>query len=474
MFYLLRKRADHIKPVNLVPLAEYQAKINAPYVYQDFNPTKDNQGFNPTGSFFVAKDKPRNYERVCRMSYNNAVSYISGRPTLSIYNGSTFNRKPANTPLTDEQKLQKEIDDAYFECKQKQKDNNYQGGVKYDIKYLAKREKNADQEPNPGNRLSRRTKEKIRDKILALYRACAGRKGFRYDRVDFTFVTLTFVNKIDDQAAVNLLGKFFDAVKLKYGKFHYIWVAERQGNGNIHFHLLADKRFELSYCNALWIKQQKESGIVNYKSEQKIYKETGKTFADMFRSKDYTGIQKYLNPFDAKTVKTIDGVSAYLTNYVTKNTDTFNCAAWHSSHTVSKLFTNALITKEIFDFTSNNKINRIKGEWTDKETGEIYERTYINKTYYGQYCTLNSIYNKNKFRKYLNDMESVNRYLLEVYRPEIIQDNKIVKQQVSAEFIRKEITITRDEFREQYYIIGKSFVTTKKESVNIKKFFSNN
>jgi hypothetical protein len=244
-----------------------------------------------------------------------------------------------------------------------------------------------------------------------------------------------------------------------------------QQNKNIHFHILADKRFDIGYCNALWIKQQRDAGIINYRSEQKIYKAIGKTFTDLYRDRDFKEIQNYLNPFDAEKVNDIDGVSAYLTNYVTKNTDSFECAAWHNSRTVSKLFTNAIIPKSLFDLTSDHRLNRITGDAIDKETGERYRRTFINKTYYGQYCTLNSIYNKRKFRKYLNDMESVNRYILEFYREplEVNQDGDLVRKNIDRELVVNEIQITKDEFRDQYYELSKNAIATKKESFDLVK-----
>ncbi|MCM4172631.1 hypothetical protein DHD32_14155 [Arenibacter sp. TNZ] len=61
-----------------------------------------------------------------------------------------------------------------------------------------------------------------------------------------SFVTLTFLNKVEDKQGIDVLRKFLDNVKKRDNKFEYVWVAERQTKntefeGNIHFHIVSNK-----------------------------------------------------------------------------------------------------------------------------------------------------------------------------------------------------------------------------------------
>lgn len=65
----------------------------------------------------------------------------------------------------------------------------------------------------------------------------------RYNRF-CRFLTLTFRNLIpDDKTAKKLLDSFFKRLQRQTGhKNHYVWVAERQKRGAIHFHILTPEK----------------------------------------------------------------------------------------------------------------------------------------------------------------------------------------------------------------------------------------
>ena len=84
--------------------------------------------------------------------------------------------------------------------------------------------------------LSAITKTKIRRKVRAFFR--------QFKKL--SFLTLKFVNKVDDALALKMLGQFLDTIKKQDIDFQYLWVAERQTKniifeGNAHFHLIANK-----------------------------------------------------------------------------------------------------------------------------------------------------------------------------------------------------------------------------------------
>lgn len=88
--------------------------------------------------------------------------------------------------------------------------------------------------------MSKRTKSKIRVKLMALSQV--------HDKL--TFVTLTFVNQVEDRKAIKVLKTFLDNATKRFKDFQYLWVAEKQTNNstfkdNIHFHLITNKYWSL-------------------------------------------------------------------------------------------------------------------------------------------------------------------------------------------------------------------------------------
>ena len=361
----------------------------------------------------IKKEAEKRYDFVYRMSYNKAVGYISRRDKLQLLNGSSYNRQYNRKPeLTDAEKYEKELLDAYYDYK----NTPGYGLQKHDVK----QEKKIDKIDLTKHSMSKRTKEKIRDKMLALYRACAGRKGYRAGNVNFTLLTLTFVAQVDDYTGMSVLNKFLTTLRKRYGTINYISVTERQQNGNIHFHILADMRFPIAYINSLWIKQQAEAGIRNYEGEHELMQDWGCSFSDLHNNGWHDVAQKYLNPVDVDKVKTIDGVSCYLTKYVTKNDGEFDCAVWSCSRSISRIFTNAIIDQETFYKTGDKKLNSITsrgGYYKDESGNQVYKppKTFVNETYYGQYCTINSLYNKSRYKKYLDEMNDINKIILKLH-----------------------------------------------------------
>lgn len=88
--------------------------------------------------------------------------------------------------------------------------------------------------------VSYRTRQKIKKKVTCFSRL--------YKRI--SFVTLTFLNQVSDEQAIDILRKFIDNAKKRSKGFQYIWVAERQTKndvfkGNVHFHILTNKYWDI-------------------------------------------------------------------------------------------------------------------------------------------------------------------------------------------------------------------------------------
>tara|TARA_R110002049_G_scaffold240328_1_gene413690 strand:+ start:3025 stop:3861 length:837 start_codon:yes stop_codon:yes gene_type:complete len=171
--------------------------------------------------------------------------------------------------------------------------------------------------------LSRRSKQKIRKKITCFARC--------YKRL--SFVTLTFLNKVEDKQAVDILRKFLDNVKKRSTDFQYVWVAERQTKntefaGNVHFHIITNKYWKIDKWWNYWLDLQKKNGIEP-------------------RDKDF----KPSSAFDVKQLNSsnIRSIASYVTKYVTKNNAKFKCQVWNCSRRVSELYTDFYTTTEFTD-----------------------------------------------------------------------------------------------------------------------------
>lgn len=244
--------------------------------------------------------------------------------------------------------------------------------------------------------LSPRSRGKIKDKATAFFRAAVG------DRV---FCTLTFVDAVSDRQGVAILNKFLTSLRKKFSNLQFLWVAERQEKnadfpGNIHFHLILNKRLPVKYYNALWVLQQYNAGLrAKNKYDMDItMEEVSRRFKDLT-------MQKVLNPLDVKRVRSISGLSMYLTKYITKQkkNDPFGCAVWHCSRKVSRLFTRSAVSPSAFAYMTSFANCRV-----DRKTGECFEPTAIYEPFY----VLVYVHNKEGPLKYLREMEQINKWML--------------------------------------------------------------
>lgn len=407
----LRRNPDHNEPKSVIsePFDPEQFDYALSRLVQDdaFGEVQREKRFRSR-----AEKRP---DFVYAMNYNRAYGYISRNPDVKEFFGSSLLVPKREASVM-------EIDISFHA----ETDIDYGYGSKI-TGY-----KDAPNKRTVADGLSSRTKRKIQDKMLAFYRASSGKKGWRSGVVNFSFVTLTFIDEVTDRQGIKILDLFLDQLRNKYGLFNYIWVAERQGNGRIHFHLVADKKFPIAYINSLWINQQMGEGLHNWDAEFSLMDQHSCTFEDLHSEKMFALAQKYLNPVDAKSIKTIDGISCYLTNYVTKNDSKIDGSHWRCSQSISKLFTGQLIRQEVFEYSCNPAFNML----VNRITGQVYEA----KPYYGEYCTISYIYNKSRFKKFLSNLELINKYILrisgtdELDREQVIDAVRVGKIDYRKEF----------------------------------------
>lgn len=161
----------------------------------------------------------------------------------------------------------------------------------------------------------RLNKSKVKKRCFAFSRL---KKSHKF----FAFYTITFPSGLSDQSCYKYFNLWLTRCRKTAGLNSYLWVAERQKNSTIHFHLLTNDYMEIKSVNGYMSK-----ALTNGK--KKLDQEVLKT----------VDTEKY-NGIDVKKVGNgREKLVGYLTKYITKNNIEFYRLPWHCSRDVSRLFT---------------------------------------------------------------------------------------------------------------------------------------
>lgn len=150
-----------------------------------------------------------------------------------------------------------------------------------------------------------------------------------------TFITLTLPapqQHTDNEIKSKCLNHFLIELKRKFYTEKYIWKAEKQENGNIHFHILTDKFCHHAEIRKIW---NKIIGKLNYVSEYQ--KRQKRFYSDGFRMSQNphdkrnqdTQLKAYLkakeedflnpNSTDIHALYKVRNIGAYMSKYLAKS-----------------------------------------------------------------------------------------------------------------------------------------------------------
>jgi hypothetical protein len=338
---------------------------------------------------------------VCRLGYNTICNSYTDDFDIMRLSGSSLNRAQAKKRKDELQKLSEakaqihapfsgSVDD-YAEYRAQVTANRANPIVKCGTKNWLSKSSNKLQPTI--HVFSARSKGKVRDKATALYR-CFKETGI--------FATLTFIQDVGDRQAVKILNKFLTVLRQGKKEIKYLWVAERQESGRIHFHVVLSKRLSVAKYNALWVRQQYHEGL--------RHRNILPGHIDAMTDKE---IQKKLNPFDIEKITTVWGLCYYMTKYITKNKGSgFDCLAWHCSRSVSKLFTKTVVTQSTFKAALSFRNTRV-----DKKTGEL-----VRSEKHGRFYSLYYIEDKCLFLPDMAELEQINCWILEGMLPDKVPE----------------------------------------------------
>lgn len=185
--------------------------------------------------------------------------------------------------------------------------------------------------------MSRQTRAKVKKYInhwLDAYLVGSGDKR-KIDKY-LKFVTLTLPSKQmhDDNELKRAFGeRFIKNIKYRYGVKNYLWRAEAQVNGNIHFHVLIDQYIEWEEIRKIWNQNVLEplGYIEAYQKKMQNFHRNGFQINKHLESKGWTKeaqfkayekgmAENWRNPnsTDIHSLNKVKNISSYITKYMTK------------------------------------------------------------------------------------------------------------------------------------------------------------
>lgn len=184
-------------------------------------------------------------------------------------------------------------------------------------------------------------KSKVRDKCTAFFELERSRKFC-------AFYSVSFPEGSKEEQIYKVWNSWLTNLRKTYGLRDYLWVAEYQKNGTLHYHMLCNVYMNIKRVN-------RAMGVALFHN-------------DMLG----TTIDKY-NGVDVKKVtNNRGGLNAYLTKYISKSEEhIYKRAPWRCSQSVSALFTSVQIDEETSDKLAR-EFARLPLKKYENDFAEIY------------------------------------------------------------------------------------------------------
>lgn len=156
------------------------------------------------------------------------------------------------------------------------------------------------------------------------------------------FFTITFPPCIQDNLAYSLLNSWLTTMRTSARLRNYLWVAERQQNSTIHFHMALSERLNITYANSVM------RNLLHYSIRQQKLN-WSHTSATRYNGVDIAKNRKTRRVTNFAKENSKRNLSSYLTKYISKSETKFQRQAWQCSRQLSALFTHYTMTLEEFE-----------------------------------------------------------------------------------------------------------------------------
>ncbi len=186
----------------------------------------------------------------------------------------------------------------------------------------------------PREKLYRVHKTEVKNRIFGMINTMNGKK-------ELYFWTVTFPMGTNDAVGYRLFNTWLTTLRQKKWLRNYLWIAERQQNGTIHFHIAIPHRLSIVAANGA----MRVTLATAAKKKEIPF--------NVYQCRRYNGIDIAKNRTTRRVTnfaikKGSRSLANYLTKYCTKNDSTFNHLAWHNSRGFSSLFTGITFTTNEF------------------------------------------------------------------------------------------------------------------------------
>jgi len=177
-------------------------------------------------------------------------------------------------------------------------------------------------------------KSKVRHRVENYAEAMKGEK-LMY------FWTVTFPKGTDDDQCYKMFNIWLTRLRKEKLLKDYLWVAERQQNGTIHYHMIINNRMDIKRANRYMrasIITAIDKGIIKW----------ARHHAGNYNGVDIAKNRKTGRVINFAKQKNRKALSNYLTKYVSKSTEKFKRLAWHCSRAYSNVIIRVSLTWEEF------------------------------------------------------------------------------------------------------------------------------
>jgi hypothetical protein len=200
------------------------------------------------------------------------------------------------------------------------------------------------------------------------------------------FITLTLSSKqihSDNEIKRTILEPFLNECRKRWHVTNYIWRAERQENGNVHFHIISDRFIWWNDLRNSWNYFQERLGYVSrYRLAMREFHSQGFRLREDLQ--DRWPVSKQINAWregirtdwnspnstDVHSLKTISNVRSYLAKYITKadGLDVIEGRLWGCSYDLTGLtgareFADGHISEDIKTLLRSQQVKTYKTDF---------------------------------------------------------------------------------------------------------------
>lgn len=284
----------------------------------------------------------KNKEQMRIALSHNSIMIIKHRGNISQYFGGVHEKNKLELNINSEKNLTQISNEKEKEKEKKEKSEKSENS---EIEKEKEKEKN--------KKTYKLNKKKIRKKCLAFGSLDQSKKFIG-------FYSISFPLGILDEIARRILNVFLTKLREKFNLTNYLWIAERQKNKTIHFHLLTNNYMPIKEVN-----REMAKTIDYYVSKQQA--SWGNSSFEKYNGVDlqYPNKNKknknQKSPLSKKTQKqNIKFLSKYLTKYITKQDQSWFFLPQHYSHSISNLATGYLLDLEEAEIFKKNVLRSLE------------------------------------------------------------------------------------------------------------------